>query len=65
MKILLIAILIITSAFIIAYFMNAVRLIYSKEKITIIQMFAIMLISFAIVVVYLLVLTRVLDFILY
>lgn len=65
MKILLIAILIITSAFVIAYFMNVVRSIYSKEKITVIQMFAIMLISFAIVVIYLLVLTRVLELVLY
>lgn len=65
MKIVLIALLILLSGILISYFMCVVRMIYAKEKVTLIQMFMIALISFAIVIAYLLVLTRVLERVLY
>lgn len=65
MKIVLIALLILLSGILISYFMCVVRMIYAKEKVTLIQMFMIALISFAIVIAYLLVLTRVLEIVLY
>lgn len=65
MKIILIGLLIFVSAFLIAYFMSVVRMIFSKEKITLIQMFFITLMTFSIVIAYLVTLTKVLEAVLY
>lgn len=65
MKIILIGLLLVISAILIAYFMSIVKIIYSKESITLIQMFFISLMTFSIVIAYLLTLAKVLEAVLY